>query len=166
MAPATRRNYDSPPARLSLFCSLSNYRPRNEEYFPARVTWLIEWLCSFAGTIKIKMMKLYLCGIKSYQGDLGIESTAFTDRRLERTVQGINMDHNEPERRNRKPLTRPYLFYILHHLDLSTYDDTATWAACTLAFAAFRRVGEFTYREADTSTGPAFQKWFLTKDNI
>ena len=98
--------------------------------------------------------------------DIGIESTAFTDPRLERTLQGIKRNHNKPERWNPTPLTRPYLLRILHHLDPSTYQDTETRAAFRLAFAAFLRVGEFTYREADTSTGPAFRKWFLTKDSI
>lgn len=57
---------------------------------------MIEWLCFLAGTVKTKTMKLYLCGIKSYQLDLGIECLAFTDPRLERTLQGIKRDHNEP----------------------------------------------------------------------
>ena len=44
-------------------------------------------------------MKLYLTGIKSYQLDLVIECAAFTDPRLERTIQGIKRDHREPEQR-------------------------------------------------------------------
>ena len=44
-------------------------------------------------------MKLYLAGLKSYQLDLGIECTVFSDPRLERTIQGIKRQHNEPERR-------------------------------------------------------------------
>jgi len=61
-------------------------------------------------------MKLYLTGIKSYQLDLGIDCTAFGDPRLERTIQGIKRDYNEPERRLRTPLTQPYLLDILRHL--------------------------------------------------
>lgn len=111
-------------------------------------------------------MKLYLSGIKSYQLDLGIESSAFSDPRLERTLQGIKRDHNEPNRRPRTPLTRPYLLRIIANLETPSYDETVTKAAFTLAFAAFLRVGEFTYRESDITTESAFQKWFLTKNSL
>ena len=94
-------------------------------------------------------MKLYLTGIKSYQLDLGISCTAFSDPRLARTIPGIKRDHNEPERRMRTPLTRPCLKLIIHHLSPINYNDTATRAAFTLALAGFLRVGEFTYKESD-----------------
>lgn len=111
-------------------------------------------------------MKLYLCGIKSYQLDLGIESSAFGDPRLERTIQGIKRDHNEPEKRDRTPLTRPLLRQILQTLDPTSYDDAVIRAAFTLAFAAFLRVGEFTYRESDLATGILFRNWFLTRNSV
>jgi len=111
-------------------------------------------------------MKLYLSGIKSYHLDLGIRSDAFTDPRLERTLQGIKRDHNEPERRARTPLTRPYLLRLLRALGTGSYDQAVTRAAFTLAFAAFLRVGEFTYRETDSPTGILFRKWHLTKNSI
>jgi len=69
-------------------------------------------------------MKLYLSGLKSYQLDLGIECVAFTDPRIERAIQDIKRDHNEPERRIRTPLTRPYLLHILCHLPGPDYDVT------------------------------------------
>lgn len=50
-------------------------------------------------------MKLYLCGLKSYQLDLGVECTSFADPRLDRTLQEIKRDHAEPDRHERKPLT-------------------------------------------------------------
>ena len=111
-------------------------------------------------------MKLYLCGIKSYQLDLGIECTVFSDPRLERTLQGIKRDHNEPDRQDRTLLTRPYLLQILGVLGTENYEDVVIHAAFTLAFAAFLRVGEFTYRQIDIETGPLFRSWFLTKSSI
>jgi len=68
-------------------------------------------------------MKLYLYGIKSYQWDLGIKSTAFADPRLERTMQGINRDPNQPERWDRTPSTCPYFLRILQQLDTTQYND-------------------------------------------
>jgi len=94
-------------------------------------------------------MKLYLCGIKSYQLDLGLECSAFIDPRLERTLQGNKRDHKQPDRQPRTPLTRPNLLHMLRQLPGSEYNDIITPAAFTLAFAGFLRVGEFTYRESD-----------------
>jgi len=157
---------DTPRTRFTLFCSLSNYHHANGACFPAQVTWLIEWLCSLAGTIKVKTMKLYLLGLKSYQLDSGIECTMFSDPRLERTLQGIKRDHNEPDRRDRTPLTPPCLLQILSVLGNNSYNEAVTHAAFSLAFAAFLRVAEFTYRQADIDMGPLFRNWFLTKNSI
>ena len=111
-------------------------------------------------------MKLYLCGIKSYQLDLGIECTAFADPRLERTLQGIKHDQQEPQLRERTPLTRPVLLVMLNLLTQLDYNDIVLRAAFSLAFAGFLRVGEFTYRRIDLDLGPAFRNWFRTKNSI
>ena len=108
-------------------------------------------------------MKLYLSWLKLYQLDLRIECLAFTDPRIERTIQGIKRDHNEPERRIRTPLTRPYLLYIFCLLPGPDYDNTTLAAAFTMAFAGFVRIGEFTYRETDRELEASFSKLFLTK---
>jgi len=166
LAPSTSRNYDTPRSRFSLFCTLANYQHPNGGCYPALATWLIEWLCSLAGTVKVKTLKQYVTGIKSYQLDLGINTTAFSDARLERTIQGIKRDHNEPERWIRSPLTRPYLLRLLSHLPQSNYDNIVLQAAFTLAFAGFLRVGEFTYHNADRQLGTSFSTWFITKRSI
>jgi len=111
-------------------------------------------------------MKLYLSGIKSYQLDIGIDCTAFSDPRLERTLHRIKRDHAEPERRIRTPLTRPLLLSILNQLAIPNYDNAVFKAAFTLALAGFLRVGEFTYRKADQELGLAFKNWFLTKSCV
>jgi len=114
----------------------------------------------------VKTMKLYLCGLKSYQLDLGIDSMAFADPRLERTLQGIKRDHNQPDGQKRTQFTGPHLLITLNHLGGASYDDVVLQAAFTLAFAGFLRVGEFTYRQIDLELGVAFQNWFLTKSSI
>jgi len=162
LAPSTRRNYDTPRSRFSLFCSLANYQHSKGRCFPAETTWLIEWLCSLAGTVKVKTLKLYLTGIKLYQLDLEIDCTAFSDARLDRTIQGIKRDHYEPARQTRTPLTCPKVLCILSHLRSRDYDCITLRARFTLAFAGFLRVGEFTYGEADTDLGTLFHMWFIT----
>ena len=111
-------------------------------------------------------MKLYLCGIKSYQRDLEIECRAFTDPRLERTLQGIKCDHNEPQRGDRTPLNRSNLVLMLSRVGHTSYDDTVIHAAFTLAFTAFLRVGKFTYKQVDLELGGALRNWYLTKSSI
>lgn len=111
-------------------------------------------------------MKLYLAGIKSYQLDVGLECSVFSDPQLERTIQGIKRDHREPDRRARMPLTRPLLLQLLTSLNTTDYNHLVLKAAFTLAFAAFLRVGEFTYKAADTASGPSFPSWFLTKSSV
>jgi len=56
--------------------------------------------------------------MKSYQLDSGIDCSAFTDARLERTIQWMKQDHYEPERQTRTLLTRPKLLRILSLLTL------------------------------------------------
>ena len=111
-------------------------------------------------------MKGYLAGIKSYQLDLGIDCSAFTDPRLERTIQGIKRDHNQPDRQTRTPLTRPYLLRILACLSETSYNNITLRAAFTLAFAGFLRVGEFTYKATDRDLGASFGNGHITKNCI
>ena len=131
-----------------------------------KATLLIEWLCSLSECINVKTMKLYLVGTKCYQLDLGIDSTAFSDPQLERTLQGIKRDYNEPARRTRTALTRPHLLNLLNHLRIHDYNDTVMRAASRLAVVGFLQTGEFTYRALDLQMGPAFPNWFLTKSSI
>ena len=116
--------------------------------------------------VKVKTLKLYLSGIKSYQLDLGIDCRAFLDPHVERTIQGIKRDYHESDRRTRTPLTSPYLLKLLNHLRSPTYNNVVLRAAFTLAFPAFLRVGEFTYKAADQALGPSFRNWFLTKASV
>ena len=85
---------------------------------------------------------------------------------MERTLQGIKRDHNQPDRQPRTPLTRPHLLRILLQLRSTEYNEIVIRAAFTLAFAGFLRVGEFTYRQSDLVLGLAFRNWFLTKRSI
>ena len=98
--------------------------------------------------------------------DLGLECTAFRDPRLEKTLQGIKRDHNQPEPNPRTPLTRPYLLLMINTLSDVNHDDVVIRAAFTLAFAAFLRVCEFTYRKTDLKLDPTFRNWFLSKSSI
>ena len=116
--------------------------------------------------MNIKTIKLYLAGVRSYQLDLGIDCKAFADPGLERTIQEINCDHNEPECLIRTPLTPPYPLKVFSPLTANNYEDVVIHAKFKLAFAGFLRVGEFTYNESDRNLEQEFGEWFLTKSCI
>ena len=166
LAQSTRKNYETPRQRFITFCALSGFRHPSGSCFPATERWLIEWIFSLASRVKVKTIKLYLCGLKSYHVDLGFQVSAFQDDRLERVIRGIKREHAEPERWERSPLRRDCLLRILRQLQHPTYCDTTLRAAFTLAFAGFLRVGEFTYCKTDLDLGPNFRNWFLTKSSI
>lgn len=163
---STRRNYETPRRRFIAFCALSGFRHRTGACLPATERWLIEWITSLAGRVKVKTIKLYLCGKKSYHIDLGFPVNSFLDDRLERVIRGIKREHTEPNRRERSPLTRDRLLRILRQLQQPSYRNLTLKAAFTLAFAGFLRVGEFTYQQIELDLGPSFRSWFLTKSSI
>ena len=166
LAQSTRRSYETPRRSFIRFCTLSGRRHSSGSCLPATGCWLIEWITSLAGRVKVKTMKQYLSGLRSYHVDLGLPVTAFQDERLERVIRGIKREHAEPDRRQRSPLTRDCLLRILRELRLPSYTNKTLRAAFTLAFAGFLRVGEFTYQAVDLELGPNFRNWFLTKSSI
>lgn len=166
LAEATRQNYETPRRSFFLFSALKGYRHRGGECLPAKAVWLIEWIASLAGRVKVKTMKVYLSGLRSCHVDLGLPIVAFQDDRLERVIRGIKRQFGEANRRERTPLTRDALVLILRCLQEPTYENITLRAAFTLAFAGFLRVGEFTYRAKDLDLGHNFRSWFLTKSSV
>ena len=166
LAQSTRRNYETPRRRFVDFCALSGFRHQTGSCLPATERWLIEWITSLAGRVKVKTIKLYLCGLKSYHTDVGFPVNGFLDDRLERVIRGIKREHAEPERLERSPLTRDRLLKILRQLHQPSYKNYTLLAVFTLVFAGFLRVGELTYQQADLDLGPNFRSWFLTKSSI
>jgi integrase len=129
-------------------------------------------MVSLAGRVKSRTLKLYLTGLKSYHIDLGLDTSAFDDERLERTIRGIKREHPDAPRRERTPLIRPKLLRILRVLSYPRYatshEEMALRAAFTLAFAAFLRIGEITYSAHDLQAPQAldFGRWFVTKRSV
>jgi len=135
--PFNKTNYHPPRSWFALICRLAGYQYLNGGCFSAKATWLIEWLCSLAGTVKVKSRKLHLASINSYQLDLGLECAALADPRLKQTIHGITCDDVEPEPRIRTAQTRPHLLLILRHHSHFNFRDVGTRAAFTLASTAF-----------------------------
>lgn len=82
---------------------------------------------------------------------MGYEDLAmFHNPQLERIVAGMRRLRGEAEARpERNPITKDILLRLLPLFDPRTLHGATMKAAFCLAFAAFLRVGEFTYTERD-----------------
>ena len=105
------------------------------------------------GHTKTSTIKLCLTGLRSYCVDLGLvaDLTAFEDLRLQRILRGIKIFHaaRETEPRERLPITRDILLRLTTELDQNTHEGATFYAAFCLAFAAFLRIGEFTWSNSE-----------------
>ncbi len=89
----------------------------------------------------------------------------FHSARLRRVLDGTRRLRGEADTQERCPVTKDILLQILPHFGHSTKHEATMRAAFCLAFAAFLRVGEFTY-EAKDLRADDFDSWFLTRRSV
>lgn len=89
----------------------------------------------------------------------------FHSPQLERIVAGIRRLKGEANTRERNPVTKEILLRLLPQFDRTTLHGVTIQASFCLAFAAFLRVGEFTYNEKDMEDED-FSEWFLTRRSV
>ena len=69
----------------------------------------------------------------------------FHSSQLERVIAGLRRMRGEAGSLERRPITKDLLLQMLPYFSLRTREGVTLYAAFCLAFAAFLRVGEFTY---------------------
>lgn len=93
------------------------------------------------------------------------EMEDFSHPTLQELVAGIKRLRGEAGTKERRPITRPLLFQIVGQFDQKTLEGATLHAAFTLAFAAFLRIGEFTWTAADFRDLDFYQ-WHLTRNSL
>ena len=81
------------------------------------------------------------------------ELKVFHHPALERIVIGMKKLQGEAGRKERCPITRPILLRLLAWLNKTSLEGATLHIAYFLAFAAFLRIGEFTWLKSEQDNG-------------
>jgi integrase len=100
--------------------------------------------------VKSATAKSYLTALRSRHIQLGYQTDALDDERIDLVIRGGNRFYGEREKRLRLPITAPILRRIVDKIRNSDHDSINLKAALCVAFAGFLRSGEFTW---DTLSG-------------
>ena len=115
--------------------------------FPAISQTLCDWVVYLGNKRpKGKTLKAYITGVRLVHVDMGYEDlSAFYSPQLKRVIAGLRRIRGEAGSLERRLITKDLLLQILPHFNRRTREGATLYAIFCLAFAAFLRVGEFTY---------------------
>ena len=143
VAPSTKQTYSSGEKRFVEFILLVKHT-QVEQCLPAKESMLTEFVVYLARSIKHSSIKNYLAAVRHYQIRQGFKLNLQKMTRLQLVLRGIKRDQGG-QIRIRLPITIYHL--QLFHLLLSipstkNFDSLMFWAAMTLAFFGFLRLGQ------------------------
>ena len=144
IAASTKQTYSSGERRFFEFCAL--YYSHMTNPLPTNKETLIHYVSYLAKTIKHSSIKGYLAAVRHLHICSGYELDLKKFLRLRLICRGIKRSQGDSTR-IRLPITISHLKLFFHLLAIPTatnFDSIMTWAAMTLAFFGFLRLGEMT----------------------
>jgi hypothetical protein len=161
LASTTQQTYSSGEKRFINFIQLYK-RQQLEQCLPASESLLTEFVAFLAKTIKYPSIKIYLAAVRHFHIRRGFQLNLNKMLRLQLVLRGVKRSHGQKVR-VRLPITIHHLkiFKMLLALPYSqNFDSQMIWAAMTLAFFGFLRLGELT---CNSKFNPDIH---LTRDSI
>ena len=163
LAVKTRATYHSTRKSYVSSCRIAGAGP-----FPASLFNLARWIAELGiRYLKAKTIKSYLAAVRLFLVDIGAtqdELKMFSHPTLFRTIADIRRMNGEANIRERRSITRQVLLRILPLFDTTSLWGATMHASFCLAFAAFLRVGEFTWSRAERDA--SFQQWQITRGSV
>ena len=143
IAPSTRKVYAAGVRRFKAFCS-SQQLP----HLPASELTIRLFCTAQASRVSFSTISTYVSAIRMLHLQHGLQDPTVHAPLLTLLLRGIKRQ-NRPNSLPRQPVTTDILQHLkpaLRSLTRNSYQATLYWAAFTLAFYAFLRVGEYTSR--------------------
>ena len=136
----TKKSYSSGMRQFYSFCSQTGLTPT----FPINEDILITFSVCMARSVQHSTIKNYLSAIKHYHSSHGYQLNLFLHLQL--ILRGIKRRQGDNSK-TRRPIILHILNLFYHLLNVkytSNKDSLMVWAAMTLAFFGFLRIGELT----------------------
>ena len=144
VADSTKRTYSTGEKSFIQFLSL--YRPLHVQSLPTDEDTLIQYVAYLAKSVKHSTIKGYLAAVRHFHIRHGYQLNLRKFLRLHLVCRGIKRSQGSSIR-TRLPITVSHLKFFYSLLAIrytSNYDSLMIWAAMTLAFFGFMRLGELT----------------------
>lgn len=142
LAPSTKKTYGSGMRQFFTFCSQMYVNPQ----LPISEDILINFSVAMARSVQYSTIKNYLSAVKNYHSSQGYELPLSNFLRLRLIFRGIKRSQGHQSKVPR-PITLQLLNLFYHLLNVQRTvngDSLMLWAAMTLAFFGFLRIGELT----------------------
>ena len=141
-APSTNKTYGSGMRQFFTFCSQMYINPQ----LPISEDILINSSVAMARSVQYTTIKNYLSAVKNYHSSHGYELPLSNFLHLRLILRGIKRSQGH-QSKVRRPITLQLLNLFYHLLNVqrtNNRDSLMLWAAMTLAFFGFLRIGELT----------------------
>ena len=142
LAQSTKKTYGSGMRQFFTFCSQMNINLQ----LPISEDILINFSVAMPRSVQYTTIKNYLSAVKNYHSSHGYELHLSNFVRLRLILRGIKRSQGQ-QSKERRPITLQLLNLFYHLLNVQRTDirdSLMLWAAMTLAFFGFLRIGELT----------------------